>query len=66
MASFSYSTNGEMFSSFDKSFEMNTDWEFFTGRRYGIFNYATGSLGGAATVKSFDLAQNISTPSTLL
>ena len=29
--------------------------EFFMGYRFGIFNYATQALGGAVTVRSFDL-----------
>jgi len=34
---------------------LNNSWEFFMGYRFGIFNYATQALGGAVTVRSFDL-----------
>ena len=37
------------------SFVLNNQWEFFMGYRFGIFNYATQALGGAVTVRSFDL-----------
>lgn len=37
------------------AFVLNNQWEFFMGYRFGIFNYATQALGGAVTVRSFDL-----------
>jgi hypothetical protein len=35
---------------------MNNAWQFFMGYRYGIFNYATSSLGGTVTVARFTLS----------
>jgi hypothetical protein len=37
------------------SFTLNNQWRFFTGYRFGIFNYATQALGDAVTVRRFDL-----------
>ncbi|SEH03637.1 Beta-xylosidase [Nonomuraea solani] len=54
-ARFSYSTNGTTFSSLGPAFTLNNAWQFFMGYRYGIFNYATQALGGAVTVRRFDL-----------
>jgi beta-xylosidase len=53
---FSYSTDGTTFSSLGPAYTMNSSWEFFMGYRFGIFNFATAALGGAITVKSFNLA----------
>ncbi|GAA2577306.1 family 43 glycosylhydrolase [Winogradskya consettensis] len=49
-ATFSYSTNGTTFSNLGPAFTLNSDWQFFMGYRFGIFNYATTALGGAVTV----------------
>ncbi|MEV0238260.1 RICIN domain-containing protein [Nonomuraea sp. NPDC050786] len=54
-ARFSYSTDGSNFVSLGPAFTLNNAWQFFMGYRFGIFNYATQSLGGAVTVRSFDL-----------
>jgi beta-xylosidase len=54
-ARFSYSTNGTTYTSLGPAFTLNNAWQFFMGYRYGIFNYATQSLGGAVTVRQFDL-----------
>ncbi|MFI6706120.1 RICIN domain-containing protein [Nonomuraea sp. NPDC050478] len=54
-ARFSYSTNGSDFVSLGPAFALNNAWQFFMGYRFGIFNYATQSLGGAVTVRRFDL-----------
>ncbi|KAH6692575.1 glycosyl hydrolase, partial [Plectosphaerella plurivora] len=50
---FSYSTDGSAFRDLG-SFVLNDVWNFFPGYRYGIFNYATRSLGGSVRVVSFD------------
>jgi hypothetical protein len=34
---------------------MGNDWRFFMGYRYAMFNYATQALGGAVTVRRFEL-----------
>ncbi|KAJ5960793.1 uncharacterized protein N7479_007943 [Penicillium vulpinum] len=52
---FSYSTNGHSFTNIGSVFTMGTKWEFFMGHRYGIFNFATKSLGGKVTVSSFTM-----------
>jgi beta-xylosidase len=54
-ARFSYSTNGTTFTALGPAFTLNNAWQFFMGYRYGVFNYATQALGGAVTVKRFDL-----------
>jgi beta-xylosidase len=54
-ATFSYSTDGTTFVPLGPAFTLNNSWEFFMGYRFGIFNYATQALGGAVTVRSFDL-----------
>ncbi len=54
-ATFSYSTDGTTFVPLGPAFTLNNQWEFFMGYRFGIFNYATQALGGAVTVRSFDL-----------
>ena len=54
-ATFSYSTDGTTFVPLGPAFTLNNAWEFFMGYRFGIFNYATQALGGAVTVRSFDL-----------
>ncbi|WP_220448686.1 family 43 glycosylhydrolase [Nonomuraea mesophila] len=55
-ARFSYSTDGSTFVGLGPAFTLNNAWQFFMGYRFGIFNYATRSLGGAVTVRRFDLA----------
>ncbi|WP_197039010.1 RICIN domain-containing protein [Herbidospora cretacea] len=54
-ARFSYSTDGTNFTTLGPAFTLNNAWQFFMGYRFGIFNYATQSLGGAVTVNRFDL-----------
>jgi beta-xylosidase len=54
-ARFSYSTDGTTFAPLGPAYTLNNDWQFFMGYRYGIFNYATQSLGGSVTVNRFDL-----------
>jgi beta-xylosidase len=54
---FSYSTDGVNFTQIG-TYTMGNAWQFFMGYRYGIFNYATSSLGGSVTVESF----TVSTP----
>ncbi|MEQ4305268.1 family 43 glycosylhydrolase [Plantactinospora sp. B6F1] len=55
-ARFSYSTDGVTFTSLGPAFTLNNAWQFFMGYRFGIFNYATQALGGAVTVRRFDLS----------
>lgn len=52
---FSYSTDGDDFLDIGRPFTMKTNWDFYLGYRYGIFNFATQSLGGSVDVGSFTL-----------
>lgn len=54
-ATFSFSTNGSTFTTLGPAFTLNNAWQFFMGYRFGIFDYATQALGGAVTVRRFDL-----------
>lgn len=36
---------------------MANSWQYFTGYRFGVFNFATKALGGEVSVKSFTLAK---------
>jgi len=58
LATFSYSTDGSSFTPLGNSFEMKTEWEFFMGYRFGIFNYATIETGGSIGVSRFTLTAN--------
>jgi beta-xylosidase len=53
---------GYFFYSFDEinyvelgNLTLNTNWEFFLGYRYGIFNFATLELGGSVDVVAFSV-----------
>ena len=52
---FSWSADGHTFKPIGTPFVMGTNWPFFMGHRFAIFNYATKELGGSVTVPSFDL-----------
>ena len=54
-ARFSYSTDGATFVTLGPAFTLNNAWQFFMGYRFGIFNYATQALGGAVTIRRFNL-----------
>jgi beta-xylosidase len=56
-ARFYYSTNGTQFNLLGSTLTMKRDWQYFLGYRFGIFNYATQSLGGSVRIASFDLAK---------
>ncbi|KAI1199254.1 glycoside hydrolase family 43 protein [Nemania serpens] len=51
--SFSYSLDGARFTPLGPGVVMNSDWRFFMGYRWGIFNYATSALGGSVHITSF-------------
>jgi beta-xylosidase len=55
-ARFSYSTDGVNFIPLGPGFTLKNEWQFFMGYRFGIFNHATASLGGAVTVQRFELS----------
>lgn len=50
---FSYSLDGHHFQLLGGNFSIRSEWEFFQGERWGIFNYATKQLGGSIHVYSF-------------
>jgi len=52
---FSYSTDGTKFTSLGPAFSMSNSWRYFTGYRFGVFNFATKALGGEVLVKSFTM-----------
>lgn len=52
-ANFYYSLDGLNFVQLGPSYTMWTNWAYFMGYRYGIFNYATKQLGGSIYVSSF-------------
>ena len=52
-ADFYYSTNGKTFMKLGPSYTMWTNWAYFMGYRFGIFNYATKALGGSIFISSF-------------
>lgn len=54
-ARFSYSTDGAEFTALGTTLNMNRNWQYFLGYRFGIFNYATQSLGGSVKITSFEL-----------
>jgi beta-xylosidase len=54
-AVFSYSLDGTKFLALGPPFLLNANWPFFMGYRFGIFNYATQSLGGSVKIHSFTL-----------
>lgn len=54
-ATFWYSTDGKTFTQLGGGFGLTNTWQFFTGYRFGVFNFATKALGGEITAKSFEL-----------
>ena len=54
-ARFSYSTDGTNFTPLGDALTLNNAWQFFMGYRYAMFNYATQALGGAVTVRRFEM-----------
>jgi beta-xylosidase len=55
-AQFSYSTDGSSFVPLGPAFTLNSNWTFFMGYRFAVFNHATTALGGAVTVKRFEVS----------
>lgn len=52
-AQFSWSTDGKTFQPLGPPFVLTTDWHFFMGYRFGLFNYATRALGGSVHIAEF-------------
>ncbi|GLB39404.1 putative glycosyl hydrolases family 43 [Lyophyllum shimeji] len=55
--SFAYSLDGQNFTPLGGQLSFITNWTYFLGYRFAIFNYATIALGGSVTVSSFTLAK---------
>jgi hypothetical protein len=53
-ATFSYSTDGNSWTSLGSRMTLGTYWEFFPGNRWSIHNFATKKLGGSVKVERFD------------
>lgn len=51
-----YSTDGTNFTQLGPSYPLNTDYQYFMGYRFAIFNFATKALGGSVQVTSFTSA----------
>ncbi|RKK69986.1 hypothetical protein BFJ69_g12251 [Fusarium oxysporum] len=51
-AHFYYSLDGENWKQLG-TFVLHNRWQWFTGFRFAVFNFATAELGGQITVKSF-------------
>lgn len=56
-ASFAYSKDGTTLVDFGESHVMVNEILFYMGCRFGVFKYATQTLGGWVTVRGFDLSQ---------
>jgi len=54
-ARFFYSADGLTYRPIGTPLVLNSNWTFFMGYRFGIFNYATSALGGAVAVESFEM-----------
>lgn len=54
-ATFSYSTDGASWTQLGDPYLLVNSWSYFIGYRYAAFNYATQSLGGSITLKSFSM-----------
>jgi beta-xylosidase len=50
---FYWSTDGVNFKQLGGTYNLHNRWEFFVAFRFGVFNYATKSLGGSVKVKEF-------------
>ncbi|PVF96904.1 Arabinanase/levansucrase/invertase [Serendipita vermifera] len=55
---FSYSLDGNTYTSLGSDLTFINNWTFFLGYRFAIFNYATQALGGTVTVSSFTLTKS--------
>lgn len=54
-AVFSYSADGTNWTQLGEPYLLVNTWSYFVGYRYAAFNYATQSLGGSVTLKSFSM-----------
>ncbi|KAJ7291912.1 glycosyl hydrolase [Mycena rebaudengoi] len=56
LATFWYSTDGKTFKQLGPGFSTDTNFQYFEGQRFAIFNFAASSLGGSVQVADFELA----------
>jgi hypothetical protein len=54
-ATFAYSEDGASFAPLGPAFTLHSNWTFFMGYRFAVFNYATIALGGVVTVNRFSV-----------
>jgi beta-xylosidase len=54
-ATFAYSEDGASFVPLGPAFTLHSNWTFFMGYRFAVFNYATAALGGSITVNRFSV-----------
>lgn len=54
--SFAYSKDGNTFTALGRAYTLNTDYGLFVGYRWGIYNFATKTLGGSIKVSPFTSA----------
>jgi beta-xylosidase len=54
-ATFQYSLNGIAWTTLGPALTLFESYTFFTGYRYGVFNFATEGFGGQITVKNFTM-----------
>ncbi|KAL1840385.1 hypothetical protein VTJ49DRAFT_511 [Mycothermus thermophilus] len=60
---FSYSLDGgRTFTRLGPAVAMTNSWRYFTGYRFGVFNFATKALGGEVKVKSFKMDMTSNAP----
>jgi beta-xylosidase len=52
-ATYYYSMDGSSFKQLGGAFTLTSDWRYFMGYRWGIFNYATKATGGSVQVNEF-------------
>ncbi|KAJ6536820.1 glycosyl hydrolase [Mycena capillaripes] len=56
LATFWYSIDGKIFKQLGPGFSTDTNFEYFEGQRFAIFNFAASALGGFVQVVDFELA----------
>ncbi|KAF8183003.1 glycosyl hydrolase [Mycena galopus ATCC 62051] len=56
LGTFWYSTDGKTFKQLGPGFSTDTNFQYFEGQRFAIFNFAASSLGGSVQVANFELA----------
>ncbi|KAF2226125.1 family 43 glycosyl hydrolase [Elsinoe ampelina] len=55
VAQMEYSAGGEAFEALGEDLVLQPDWPYFLGYRFGLFNFASDTLGGSVNVGRFEL-----------